>query len=480
MNLFRQHNSKSVRLLAAVVSSITCLSALHTVRAYSANPVNPAEESQQHITAGANAAAEGDWKAALREFLTAAAKDTHSEKALYHVGIAYYHLGRLEQAKVAEILAIQANSKFLPAYLELATIQTKMNKYDDAKSILEEGLKIFPGNAELLTALAGVSKVETKAATESAVKPAAVPTPPMAKSALLYNAKNIAGLLKESDLAFRHGDLKKAKDALGLAMRLAPKKAEPHWRMCQILSAEGNTAEAIAAAKKAVALEPKNPKWYLALGWAYSRAGKWPDSFDAFQEAFKRDNNLHDAIVGECYALAKQKQVTLARITLHVSDPEAHDTSWYHAANGLILEEKGDLVEAYKELQHACDIAPNDYQVRYTLARVSYQLACTEKTRDRWKESAQHSRELLTATPSDVEVLINLGIAQSALNENGAAIETLAKAVKISPTNASAHAAYASVLAAAGRNDEAVAEAKLAKKINPTQKLADTVLQRLK
>jgi tetratricopeptide (TPR) repeat protein len=298
----------------------------------------------------------------------------------------------------------------------------------------------------------------------------------MAKTALLFSAKDISGLLHESELAYQQGDLQRAKNALQLAIKLAPGSPEPHWRLCQLLEAEGETSAAISEAQRAVSLDDNNPHWYLALGWAYSRAGKWQPSFDAFKEAFKRDNNLHDAIVGECYALAKQKQITLARITLHVSDPEAHDTSWYHAANGLILEEKGDLKGAYQELTRAVEIAPNDYRIKYTLARIAYQLACTEKKKENWKRAAQDARDLLAITPCDIEVLINLGICLSSTGEDDEAIKTMAKAVRISPNNANAYAAYASVLQAAGRTDDAITQAKIAKKLNPSQKLADAIL----
>jgi tetratricopeptide (TPR) repeat protein len=300
---------------------------------------------------------------------------------------------------------------------------------------------------------------------------------PMSKTALMFSSKDISGLLHESEIAVQQGDLQRAKNTLQLAIKLAPGVPEPHWRLCQLLEAEGETSAAISEAQRAVSLDDANPHWYLALGWAYSRAGKWQPSFDAFKDAFKRDNNLHDAVVGECYALAKQKQIMLARITLHVSDPEAHDTSWYHAANGLILEEKGDLKGAYDELTRAVEIAPNDYQAKYTLARIAYQLACTEKKKESWKAAAQDARDLLAITPCDVEVLINLGICLSAISDDDGAIKTLANAVRISPNNANAHAAYASVLASAGRTDDAIAQAKIAKKLNPSQKLVNAILQ---
>jgi tetratricopeptide (TPR) repeat protein len=369
----------------------------------------------------------------------------------------------------------------MPPYLELATIETQRGRKDGALLAITEALKIWPDNDDLLKVLASISPMNGRTATAAPKADGKkLVVSPLAKSAMLYSRKDVIGLMSESETALYQGDLARAKNALQLAMKLSPEDPEPHWRLCQLLEAEGDTSNAIAEALNAVGLDKENPQWYLVLGWAYSRAGKWQPSFEAFKEAFRRDNSLHDAVVGECYALAKQKQNMLARITLHISDPDAHDTSWYHAANGLILEEKGDLPAACKELVRASEIAPNDYQIKYTMARVAYQLACKDNKKQSWRDATEHAKALLAIMPCDVEVLTNLGVCLSSTGENDNAIKTMERAVRIAPSNAAAHAAFASVLAAAGRTEEARNQAKMAKKLDPSQKLADSILQRLK
>jgi len=474
---------KTPRLFAAIICAI--LSCPSGALATSVG-------SDDHMMKGANAASEGDWNNALNEFLLAVAADEHNAAAVYQVGMAYFHLGRLPKAQLAEELSILVDANFMPAYIELATIHSKQGHFAEAKATIDRALTIWPGNAELTKALASIGKVETTAASvatansaaaHSSTKHAAPPlvVSPLAKGALLYSQKDTAGLCRESELALQQGDLQRAKGALRFALKLEPNDPETHWRLCNVLESEGNTALAVSEAQQCVTLDPANTQWYLALGWAFSRQAKWQQSYDAFKQAYTRDNDLHDAIVGECYALAKQKQFTLAKIILHVSDPMARDTSWYHAANGLILEEKGDLIGAYKELSRASEIAPNDYQIKYTLSRVSYQLACKDKkVKERWRQAAQHARDLLAYTPCDVEVLINLGVCLKESGDNEGALKVLLKATKISPSNAGAHGAYAASLIAAGKNEEAREQAKLAKRIDPSQKLAESVLLQLK
>ncbi|HEY9717087.1 MAG TPA: tetratricopeptide repeat protein [Trichormus sp.] len=443
------------------------------------------DESQAHMLKGSNAAAESDWTMALNEFLLAVGADDHNAAAIYEVGIAYFHLGRLPKAQLAEEIAIQVDEKFMPAYIELATVHSKQGQYSQAKETIERALKLWPDNPDLTKALASIAKVEatSQAAPVTGTASGAAPlvVSPLAKNALLYSRKDTAGLCRESETSLQQGDLQRAKSALQFALKLEPADPELHWRLCNVLESEGNTTAAVAEAQQAVNLDPDNTQWYLALGWAFSRQAKWQQSADIFKQAYERDNDLHDAVVGECYALAKQKQFTLARIILHVSDPAARDTSWYHEASGLLLEEKGDLIGAYKECSRAAEIAPNDYQIKYTLSRVAYQLACKDKkVKERWRQAAQHARDLLAYTPCDVEILVNLGVCLQESDDNDAALKTLAKAIKISPGNAGAHGAYAAALATAGKVDQAREQAKLAKKIDPSQKLAESVLQRLK
>jgi tetratricopeptide (TPR) repeat protein len=447
------------------------------------NPAQLKDDAKTLLQKGLVAAHEGDWQSALTFFLSAASSSDNSAETFYHVGVACYHLGKFEHARTAETIAIGLDAQFQPAYVELATIECKLGHYREARESIQEALKHWPNQESLQHTLLSIKALEKKSSATIATTPSqkgGFEVSPLSKPALLFNAKDINGLYHDSELALQQGDLLRAKTSLQFAVILNRQDPEPHWRLCNVLEAEGDTRGAVLEAKRSVALDPTNPQWYLALGWAYSREAKWEHSFEAFKEAFKRDYTLHDAIVGECYALAKQKQFILARITLHISDPAARDTSWFHAANGLILQEKGELISAYKELQTALEISPNDYQIKYVFARISYQLACKQKTTERWKIAAKDARSLLAITPYDVEVLVNLGICQMNSSDNEGAEKTLAHAIKLSPSNAGAQAAYASVLAASGKTDEAKHHARLAKKIDPSQKLAETILQKLK
>lgn len=465
--------------IVALLGAIATLGTLSSFVPASADDAK-ADRVAAHMSKGVNAAAENDWKTALQEFGFAAGLDPTNARAAYHMGVAFYHLGRLSEASAAELQALGIDPKLREAFIEFSTIEFHRGNPALAKKAIDLAIKNWPDDLELkrISQKLEVEGAKPQAIAQATVSgaPPAVKVSAFAKPALLYSSKDVAGLLRDAEAAMQRCDLPRAKKALQFALMLEPMDPEVHARYCNLLEAEGETAAAVSEAQKAVQLEPSNPQWYLALGWAYSRQGKWPPSYEAFKQAYTKDNNLHDAIIGQCYALAKNGQFKLAKITLHVSDPNAQETSWYHTASGLILEEKGDRIAAYDEVRAALKISPNDYQAKYTIARMAYQLACKDKTQARWKLAAQHARDLLAVTPYDVEAMINLGICQQHLHDTDGALQTLAQAAKISPASASAHGAYASALASAGKLAEAKAEARIAYRIDPKQQLAQTIL----
>src|SRR4051812_21034431 len=86
-------------------------------------PAFAAGIAAEHLNSGENYAKQGDWAAALDEFLAATANDQSNLVAQYDLGVAYAHLENWKNAAEAERKAIALNSQYVPAYVELAWIQ---------------------------------------------------------------------------------------------------------------------------------------------------------------------------------------------------------------------------------------------------------------------------------------------------------------------------------------------------------------------
>ena len=83
-----------------------------------------------------------NWDAAVEKFQEAIKLEQDSALAHYDLGVAQFHLGQLESACEAEKKAILLDPKLIDAYIQLASIFSKLGDYPGAESILERALKV--------------------------------------------------------------------------------------------------------------------------------------------------------------------------------------------------------------------------------------------------------------------------------------------------------------------------------------------------
>ncbi|MGH9548863.1 MAG: tetratricopeptide repeat protein, partial [Terriglobales bacterium] len=96
------------------------------------------------IKRGESAAAVGDWRAAVADFTRASEVPESKKTAMYDLGVAYYHLGEFAKGLSAERAATDADPKFVPAYVQISTILTKMGDIAGAESALNKAHEIDP------------------------------------------------------------------------------------------------------------------------------------------------------------------------------------------------------------------------------------------------------------------------------------------------------------------------------------------------
>lgn len=104
----------------------------------------PTTNLQTLISTGEAAAAENDWKAAAQYFLEATKLQGQNKIAFYDLGIAYCHLGSLQQALEAEKKAIDLDEEYVPAYIQMATVLSKMHDSAGAEVALRKALQLQP------------------------------------------------------------------------------------------------------------------------------------------------------------------------------------------------------------------------------------------------------------------------------------------------------------------------------------------------
>jgi tetratricopeptide (TPR) repeat protein len=98
--------------------------------------------AKMFLRGGELEAERSNWEAAVEKFNEALKLDQDNAIAHYDLGVAQFHLGQLELASQAEKRAIVLDPKLIDAYIQLASILSKLADYSGAEEILERALKV--------------------------------------------------------------------------------------------------------------------------------------------------------------------------------------------------------------------------------------------------------------------------------------------------------------------------------------------------
>lgn len=147
--------------------------------------------------------------------------------------------------------------------------------------------------------------------------------------------------------------LAEAKDLLSQALALDDRSALSHYRMGEVLWAEGKRTEALASLRKAADLAPDTAWLWSHLGGVLVETGKLDEALLALGHAEKLQPNdmLTQFRLGR---LAEEKgdvEEALARIQRALSVDPKHAWVWRHYAN--LLDRSGHTAEAEKALENA-------------------------------------------------------------------------------------------------------------------------------
>jgi tetratricopeptide (TPR) repeat protein len=296
----------------------------------------------------------------------------------------------------------------------------------------------------------------------------------------------------------QQGKTVEAEAAWTALSRAHPTDPEPFAHLGLLEAHQKHYAEAIAAYRKAMALNPTMPRLRFNLGLAYFKSADYkaaleqfkpllktlpPDSDEAqrvglligmshyglgqfaastpyLQQAADRDAQNLTLLLTLAHSclLSRQYQCVLDAfhriVALNAESAEAD------MLVGEALDEMKDTIGATREFRAAAAANPKEPNVHFGLGYLLW-------TQGQTQEAAQEFQAELDNDPQHIQAMLYLADSQIQTNRMDDARPLLEKVVKINPADSMGHLDLGIVYAEAGRNADALRELKTAAAIDP-------------
>jgi superkiller protein 3 len=200
------------------------------------------------------------------------------------------------------------------------------------------------------------------------------------------------------------GDYNRAVEIYETLARLRPNSAVYQVRLAENYLRLERDSEAIAAARKALQLEPKHPLAHFYLGRVYFELGQHEEAVQNFQKASEIDTKFAEAFYYLGVAESQRSKLDKSIAALRQAVALSPDNFFFNRELGKRLEDDKRSEEAVEFLRKADKINPNDFETKVglgltltTLTRFGEALETLTKA-DRMKPGNQDVQMFLSVT----------------------------------------------------------------------------------
>ncbi|MCA9294184.1 MAG: tetratricopeptide repeat protein [Phycisphaerales bacterium] len=275
---------------------------------------------------------------------------------------------------------------------------------------------------------------------------------------------------------YEAGRWAEAEAALRRALALNPYRAEWHFNLGLTLEAAGRWDEAERALKQAHELDGNDDQIMLMLGMTCLRAGRANDALSWLERAARMNPDRIDAYVHQIEAFAALKRWDEAEQAFYMAMQldGGHAGAFANMGEAQLL--RGDTRRAIACLREAAQREP-------TLPRVHARLASAYADAGRPARALELYVRQLREDPGDVDTLLDLACLLIDMNRLGEAHERLRRVLELDPNESDAHFYMGEIAMRCGRIAEAEGAYRVARKLDPEhpdvcRRLARVALQR--
>ncbi|HKN47246.1 MAG TPA: tetratricopeptide repeat protein, partial [Candidatus Polarisedimenticolia bacterium] len=277
------------------------------------------------------------------------------------------------------------------------------------------------------------------------------------------DAKDLIAFFRKDQRLNKLVEDKKYPEARALCeemLQQRPGFADCHLQMSKIAASEGNLDAALTAARKAVAIGPKNERAHLQLAVLLKERGDVDGAIAHLRQALTLEPNAPDTRMLLGRALAEKGRLDEGASLLVTSATAQPESAAAATQLGFVLAKQGKLDEAVRSYRRALALDPGS-------AEAHAYLGSALATQGQWGEAIDHFAAALKAKPENAELHDWMGVA---LREQGRTEEALGHfrdAVRLAPGLAVAQYNLGRALKQQGKLDEAVLHYRRALDIDP-------------
>jgi tetratricopeptide (TPR) repeat protein len=388
----------------------------------------------------------------INALLSSCSFDSDARKQKYfQSGQSYLQKGKYQEAAIEFTNAIQIDSGYADAHMQLAESYLHLQQRDRAYQELNRTIELRPDDYRARMELTN----------------------------LMIQARNFQGAREQVDLLLKkrpddpavhtlassllalQGKIPEAIAEAQKAIALSPTRWEYYLSLAQLqqMNLEFDAAE--SSLKKVIELNPKTMQARLVLGNFYQSQRRFDEAEKQFRGAQALDQNSLDprkALAG--LYLIEGKKADAEEVLEQAKRDMPHNPDCFLALSDFYYT-TGDIDKSVTEYRSLYQERPGDLQVKEKYIQLLIQTK-------RFDEAGILDNEILKSNPKDDGALIYRSQMQINSGDFNDAAQTLQAVVSDSPNNMQAHYALGVGLQRQGNLDRAVSEWREALRLNPS------------
>lgn len=278
--------------------------------------------------------------------------------------VAYYENGlkyeqQKEYLKAIEnfMKSIELNPNYFDAYYHLANCYFILEKYEEAKDIIQKGLKLESDDnpsqllhAKILIKLGDLTNAEN-----------------ICDNIIYKNPTFLDAYFLKAEIKIYQAKINDAFDIYSKLLRRYPDDWKVNLYLYKFYQNIGKDKESLTYLRKALELAPYEPLVFEELSYYYFNKNDIEQTMEFLNRLFELEPKNSQGLFIKTYILIKQNRLTEAKeilLNLYETYPSRLNVLWL---NSFICEKLNDYPSAIKYLKIALDLFPYDEVVRFSL-----------------------------------------------------------------------------------------------------------------